>query len=1716
MAGRPRARKGTAELRRAVDRQPEADMHRPRLQRFLFATAALLVLVVAGFGLVFALGGPSSGADPLPDSATADSLALDLTATESDAVGVRTDTRFLLKSIAGLTAPQVRNALRVEPEVPLRVTRLGVGEFDVAPERELEPDTLYRIAFVHQDGRTLKSWAFQARAPLRVVSTIPAPQRVNVPLDAAIEITFSHDGVDRPEEYVEITPAVEGRFERHKRTLVFVPRALEPMTIYTVRLPAGVAVQGSDAALEDDYVLEFETGRDFRVLVPAPSLTLAGRLNSAAPGESPLILLLSASIREAEVEVFAYRGLDPFLADMQRLESLPAWAQQAPTRFSVDTSGLDPVLSFTAVVEGEEQSIFRPAPPVAPPGLPPPSISPIPTSTQPHFRLPQELPEGFYLIQVHGPQTQQAWLQVTDVAVFASVSRTTTLVWANDVATGDAIAGARVEVPGEGVVGTTGADGVAEFPTSQHTLLLQEQDWIGLQTSARGFLLVKDGSRTHVVALGRLFIMSRTGGRGDLFAHDSGGGGHWSFMVTDRPMYQPHDSVKFWGMALPRDGQPERKLTARLVTYGQRGKVSVGKPVNLTPGEAGVFEGEIKLDGLTPGGYTLEVHGEKGVVTSTWLNVETYVKPAYRLQVQPRQLGYVDGDVAEFEVSASFFEGTPMPNLDLRYSFSGQTPIEGTVSTDARGKAILRLPVRFSQYAYGTERKHLSLSPTTSEESQISTGASVIVFPASVGIQARGVQGEGEVTLSGEVFHIDAGKVTDRGLGFDPYYYPFGPTPGALPVYASGPARNQAVNIEVTEILYDPVLIGERYDFINKVVQPVYRYDIRYEPRAATVVHSDADGKFSFRLPTEVGRQYRVDMWTQDAQGRSVRQQTFVFGSAPLQPFFSADVALRLSDGVPFPTPLRLGETRSIEMVQGGVALPSGGKNRYLFYEGQRGHLEHFVQSSPVFGLTFSERHIPNVTVKAVYFNGSTYVDPPPWHHASKVFFRFNPDSRRLQIDVFAKAEEYGPGDNATVEVIVTDQEGKPVEADVLLAAVDEALFAAAGFRYEVDVLNQIYRQVPEGLMRTYASHQVPMPPPMAIPSTGNGGGDRTSFEDTALWRAVRTGADGKATVTFKLPDNLTSWRVTATGVTNDLKAGVGTGKVIVSRPFFVDASIEEEYLAGERASLRLRAFGKDLGENDAVKFSVTVPSLGLAVALEATGTAFEPVDLELPRLIAGEHDVRIEATSGGKRDVLVRKVRVVESRLLAPALRFYESLGSGQRIEGADAGMTTVTFMDGGRGQLFALLQSLRWGYGDRVDQAVGRLLATELLEQHFGVPLPRPELNPALYLQFEGQRPLGVSLLPFAGSDLALTARIAALAPDLFGRHALRTYLLTVADARTETPERTAIALYGLAALGEPVLTSIRSLAADPELGWRGELYLGLGLLEAGDESGARRALDELVDAYGDEQEPYVRLRVPGDRDDIIEATAMAAVLAAGTGDPRAGALMRYVEDNRPRDMLVTLERIAFAKKQLARMPAANVRFKVTVDGHTEDVKLERGRSRTLSLSPTELQGLRLEVLEGTLGAVSHFLAASSLPAPDAAAEIQLSRKYMVDGVEADSVGDSGLVEVVLSFVIPDTAPDGCYQLTDLLPSGLKAVTRPSRYAFQPGSSPRYRLIYPYLVDGQRVSFCVYKGGPATVSYFVRPSGKGEFIAEPALLQNQRARSLIAATPGQRFRVE
>ncbi|MFZ2189066.1 MAG: MG2 domain-containing protein [Candidatus Moraniibacteriota bacterium] len=83
------------------------------------------------------------------------------------------------------------------------------------------------------------------------------------------------------------------------------------------------------------------------------------------------------------------------------------------------------------------------------------------------------------------------------------------------------------------------------------------------------------------------------------------------------------------------------------------------------------------------------------------------------------------------------------------------------------------------------------------------------------------------------------------------------------------------------------------------------------------------------------------------------------------------------------------------------------------------------------------------------------------------------------------------------------------------------------------------------------------------------GGGGRSVFRDTAYWNpAIRTGADGKARVTFRLPDNLTTWVLASYAETKDSKVGQATKEVKVTKSVILRPILPNIFRIGDEVIL--------------------------------------------------------------------------------------------------------------------------------------------------------------------------------------------------------------------------------------------------------------------------------------------------------------------------------------------------------------------------------------------------------------------------------------------------------------------------------------------------------------------------------------------------------------------
>ncbi|MBA3458543.1 MAG: Ig-like domain-containing protein [Deltaproteobacteria bacterium] len=237
-----------------------------------------------------------------------------------------------------------------------------------------------------------------------------------------------------------------------------------------------------------------------------------------------------------------------------------------------------------------------------------------------------------------------------------------------------------------------------------------------------------------------------------------------------------------------------------------------------------------------------------------------------------------------------------------------------------------------------------------------------------------------------------------------------------------------------------------------------------------------------------------------------------------------------------------------------------------------------------------------------------------PAYAVGQINLPIPPRQRTLNVVAIPAAAKLGPGETTKIAVEVRDAAGKPVaDAETAVIVVDEAILALTGYQFPNPIDTFYPARGPNGrdhYSRAYVKLAKPdstklaqaqqesdgrmamadsaaAPPaavaaaPMEEPSAkeaekkrperaqagkngAKGGEDqngasiavRSNFNPLAAFSpAVRTGADGKASVEIKMPDNLTRYRIVAVAAAGEKQFGKGESAVTARLPLMVRPS---------------------------------------------------------------------------------------------------------------------------------------------------------------------------------------------------------------------------------------------------------------------------------------------------------------------------------------------------------------------------------------------------------------------------------------------------------------------------------------------------------------------------------------------------------------------------------
>lgn len=226
----------------------------------------------------------------------------------------------------------------------------------------------------------------------------------------------------------------------------------------------------------------------------------------------------------------------------------------------------------------------------------------------------------------------------------------------------------------------------------------------------------------------------------------------------------------------------------------------------------------------------------------------------------------------------------------------------------------------------------------------------------------------------------------------------------------------------------------------------------------------------------------------------------------------------------------------------------------------------------------------------------------------SNIDFRVCCNDKTLEIELETSADKVGPGAEIEADITVRDPHGAPVaNAEVALLAVDEAILFAGGYRIP-EPFEKLYPPQQDATLVEHLWAQYKMPDfdgllkleeqrsrvLKACSMAGFGDSSdgapaldvRKNFAPLAHFSpSLRTDGNGNVKVSFRMPDSLSKFRITAVALTADRSAGYGETQVQVSRPLLIEPSFprflssdDDTHLAVTVRNLTVRALEVEVG----------------------------------------------------------------------------------------------------------------------------------------------------------------------------------------------------------------------------------------------------------------------------------------------------------------------------------------------------------------------------------------------------------------------------------------------------------------------------------------------------------------------------------------------------------
>lgn len=794
---------------------------------------------------------------------------------------------------------------------------------------------------------------------------------------------------------------------------------------------------------------------------------------------------------------------------------------------------------------------------------------------------------------------------------------------------------------------------------------------------------------------------------GNFFIHDpysysDGGDSRYKvYLHTDRPVYRPAQSVFYRGIVrkIAKNGEYQNYTASPVFIEVQDANDGAIRRDTLALSDLGTFNGQLDLaDEIPLGYYTI-----KATVDSNdyWFNfsVEEYKKPEYKVVVSTDRKQYTRGDEITATVQADYFFGSPVANAEVEY-FVYRSRYWRPWWKGSEWEYLYEEGGDYDSYRMEmVESDTGRLAPDGSFSFRYKTDDSsdadyVYRIQANVVDNSRrSISGAKSVEVTRGMFYLtlrtnkyvyrtgDEASISVKAATFD----------GDKPVGTD-------LRVSVTQISWDRVFTDSTDGVAN------YRYDRREQNIWSGTGETESDGNGTITYNATKPGYLKITVTARDERGADISESDYIYISDESYANWYREGASDIQI-IPDKESYQPGETMNALVI-----MPAAGIDALITSEANNiltKQVERLSTNSAVVHLTIQDQHAPMFFLEA-----TALVNDQLYTESRRI--TVVPRGKLIRLQVETDKTQYRPGDHGSVTVRAMDENGSPVSnVDVALGMVDEAIYsirpesapdiqrffygprwssvwtsASLDFSFYGDARAARTARGDDlfGEARSYKQtadrgrHNI---------AYGDVKGEmfvqpavRRNFKDMMFWTpSARTGSDGRAVLNVEFPDNLTTWRITARGITANTAVGQTVARVISRKELLVRMETPRFMVQGDQMVIATTIHNYLKGEKVAkVEFAgenVTLADRQRTITIPANGE--QRIDWKVSPANIGTAKLTVKALTNEESDAMELSVPVIP-----------------RGVKAGDGGITEIPEANGTRTVNLTMPESAQPGTGE------------------------------------------------------------------------------------------------------------------------------------------------------------------------------------------------------------------------------------------------------------------------------------------------------------------------------------------------------------------------------------------------------------------------------------